>query len=240
MDYSVIVPAHNEEHYLPATLEALRVAMQACSWSGELIVVDNDSDDTTGAIAAASGARVVHEDQRQIARARNAGARVASGRMLVFVDADTLVSAEILDRALGALASGRYAVGGSTIQFHGADANAYPHRLAGLWNRFALRFSLAAGCFLFSLAEGHRAIGGFDEAYYASEEIGYVRRLKRWGKQRSLGAFILQDAQLSTSDRKLRMYRPWELLGLSLLSALPFAMRTRRMCSMWYGGRSKI
>jgi len=240
MDYSIIIPAHDEEHYLPATLEALHLAMAACGERGELIVVDNDSSDATAALALAGGARVVHEAHRQIARARNAGARVATGRMLVFVDADTLVSPELLERALGALTSGRYCVGGSTLQFHGADASAYQHRLARLWNRLALRFSLAAGCFLFSLAEGHRDTGGFDEAYYASEEIGYVKRLKRWGKKRGLGAFIIQDAKLSTSDRKLRMYRPWEMLGLGLLSVLPFAMRTRRMCSMWYGKRSKV
>jgi len=80
IDYSVIVPAFNEEAFLGHTLDALRQAMATVSLHGEVIVTDNNSTDTTAEIAAASGAKVVFEPVNQISRARNAGARQAAGR----------------------------------------------------------------------------------------------------------------------------------------------------------------
>ena len=62
VDYSIIVPAFNEEELLPATLTRLREAMERVSrLSGELIVTDNGSDDRTAEIAASFGAKVVSE-----------------------------------------------------------------------------------------------------------------------------------------------------------------------------------
>ena len=236
MDYSVIIPAHNEEHFLPATLAALAIAMENSAASGEVIVVDNASDDRTAQLASASGARVIFEAHRQIARARNVGAAAANGRFLVFLDADTLISSSLLERALEALASGSVCVGGATVDFGAAGRR---HILPRVWNRISLAFKLAAGCFIYTHAEAHHAVGGFDEAYYASEEIWYVRRLKRWGKPRSMEARIFADEPIRTSDRKLHMYSTRELLGLILLSALPFSVRSRRMCALWYDDRPK-
>ena len=88
MEYSVIIPAFNEEELLPATLVALREAMKEINRPGQIIVVDNNSSDATAEIAKAHGALVVFEPKNQISRARNAGAAAATGSFLVFVDAD--------------------------------------------------------------------------------------------------------------------------------------------------------
>src|SRR5437867_3710963 len=88
---SIIVPAYNEEALLGATLRALDEARRTLAEPSEIIVVDDGSSDRTGDIAAAGGARVVRVQLRQIAGARNAGARAARGDLLVFVDADTIV-----------------------------------------------------------------------------------------------------------------------------------------------------
>lgn len=91
-DYSIIVPAYNEEDCLPGTLAYLGRAMAGVpDAAGEVVVVDNASTDRTAAIASRWGARVVFEPHRQIARARNAGAAAARGGRLIFVDADTHV-----------------------------------------------------------------------------------------------------------------------------------------------------
>ena len=96
-DYSIIIPAFNEAAELPATLAAIRTAMESQSLDGECIVVDNNSTDDTTAIATAAGAdQVVFEPINQIARARNAGVAVSQGQHLVFVDADTRISVELL------------------------------------------------------------------------------------------------------------------------------------------------
>ena len=98
---SVIVPAHNEEAWLPATLGSIRAAadyLRARSRVDvETIVVDNGSTDDTAAVARDRGATVIHEPVRSIGRARNTGARHASGEALVFVDADVHIPRTLLE-----------------------------------------------------------------------------------------------------------------------------------------------
>ena len=99
IDYSIIIPAYNEEEYLPKTLANLKESMNALSeFSGEIVVTNNNSTDHTAAIAEESGARVIFEEHRQISRARNAGAKEALGRYFIFIDSDTTISS-ILDRS---------------------------------------------------------------------------------------------------------------------------------------------
>ena len=89
---SIIVPAFNEEKLIVASLKEIKKACAAFSdedWQTEVIVCDNNSSDRTGELSRAEGALVVFESVNQIARARNAGARAASGDWLVFVDADS-------------------------------------------------------------------------------------------------------------------------------------------------------
>ena len=77
--FSVIIPAYNEEKYLPAALSAVNKAIETAPMVGEVVVVDNNSTDRTAAIAAELGARVVFEPVNQISRSRNAGAKAAGG-----------------------------------------------------------------------------------------------------------------------------------------------------------------
>ena len=69
----------------------------------EIIVVDDGSTDRTATLAEECGARVANVHHRQIARVRNAGARVAVGDILVFVDADTVITVSTLRATLDAL-----------------------------------------------------------------------------------------------------------------------------------------
>ncbi len=96
MKLSLIIPACNEEAYLGATLEAARQAGDV-----EVVVVDNASTDRTAAVATSFRAKVVRESQRSIARARNAGAANATGDVLVFLDADTIVPERFFQRIGG-------------------------------------------------------------------------------------------------------------------------------------------
>ena len=101
VDYSIVVPAYNEAELLPRTLTALRRVLDAIPHlRGEIVVANNNSTDRTAAVAAAHGARVVFEPINQISRARNCGAAAALGRYLIFVDADTIASPELVAAAL--------------------------------------------------------------------------------------------------------------------------------------------
>jgi glycosyltransferase involved in cell wall biosynthesis len=95
MDFSVIVPAFNEENRIRACLESIRA--QQTQRSFELIVSDSDSNDRTAAIAGEYADKLVVCRERGTARARNEGARLACGDILVFIDSDTTVHPEYLE-----------------------------------------------------------------------------------------------------------------------------------------------
>ena len=94
--FSVVVPAHNEEASLGATLRSL--AAQDFPGPVEVIVVDNASTDGTARVAAAAGARVLAEPQRGVCRARQRGTDAARGEVVVSTDADTVHPSDWLSR----------------------------------------------------------------------------------------------------------------------------------------------
>ena len=85
---SVIIPARNAASTLPACLDALAKQGVPGPWA-ELLVVDDGSTDETARLARRPGIHVLAGDGRGPAAARNAGARLAGGDVLVFLDADT-------------------------------------------------------------------------------------------------------------------------------------------------------
>ncbi|MFQ6121535.1 MAG: glycosyltransferase [Dehalococcoidales bacterium] len=84
---SVVIPAYNEEKYLPLCLESIR--NQDYTGTCEVIVVDNASTDNTAKIALDWGAKVVYENKRSPACARQKGAEAARGDIIAFIDADS-------------------------------------------------------------------------------------------------------------------------------------------------------
>ena len=104
---TIIVPAFNEEAYLPSTLDSIHAAATQLRSRSKVdidtIVVDNNSRDRTAAVARGRGVRVVHEPVQGIARARNAGARHAEGDVLVFIDADVTVPHTLLQEIHAAM-----------------------------------------------------------------------------------------------------------------------------------------
>jgi glycosyltransferase involved in cell wall biosynthesis len=228
---SFIVPAYNEECGLGATLDAIIQAASIIGEPYELIVVDDASTDQTSAVAASRDATIVRVAHRQIAAARNAGARAATGDLLFFVDADTSVSAEILRSAIGVIRGGAVG-GGAAVAFDGP---------VPLYARLLLRLlvvsfrvnRLAAGCFLFCTRGAFLAVGGFDEAYYCAEEVVLSRAL---GQQ---GRFVVLQESVITSARKFRTYSTRELLTSMFRIARRGrkAMQRREGLELWYGER---
>jgi glycosyltransferase involved in cell wall biosynthesis len=234
VDYSIIVPAYNEEALLGETLGLLKVAMAAQPLTGELIVADNNSTDRTGEIARRLGARVVFEPINQISRARNAGARVAQGRYLVFVDADTKIAPELLDQALDNLDADRCCGGGAVVVL---DAGMhYGGRLVlRFWNWISVRLGLAAGCFFYCRRDDFDRCGGFSEQVYASEEIWLSRCLKRVGRKDGRRFRVIGAPGALSSGRKLHWYGySAQLLLLLALLLFPFLVRYKRFCGFWY------
>jgi len=233
-EVSVIVPAWNEADELPNTLPVLQRALGELGRSAEIVVVDNASTDGTAEIARTQGARVVREPERRIARARNAGAAASRGRFLIFVDADTRPSAELLRASLSLLDSGTVCGGGAQVAFETLDRTLYRWGTA-FWNAIALRLNLAAGCYVFATRQAFDATGGFSERVYAGEEILFSLRMHRWGRRHGQRFSVLREPPVQTSARKAEWFSLWQHLGLlALLTLFPFALRSRRLCGFWY------
>jgi glycosyltransferase involved in cell wall biosynthesis len=226
---SIIIPAHNEELLLPATLDALASALAQVGEPAEMIVVDDASTDRTAAIAEAAGATVIRADVRQIAAARNVGAKAARGQFLVFVDADTIVPAGVLRDAIAALNGGAVGGGAAAVPDAGSPPSVRRIMASVIW--FMRLMKWAAGCFVFARRDAFERAGGFDERYFASEEIHLSRALKKHGR------FVVLADAVVTSGRKAGMFPPGQALRLWLRLLRPGGLRTRN--EFWYGRRDQ-
>ncbi len=228
---SVVVPAHDEARLIGSTLDALAAALGALDAASEVIVVDDASTDATAAIALARGARVLPVRLRHIAATRNAGAAAARGDTLVFVDADTQVDGAVLRAALAALAAG--AVGGGAAVRLQPDAARHAHWGAACFAWLFRLAGIAPGCFVFCTRAAFDAVGGFDTAYYAGEDVAISRALARQGR------FVVLREAVRTSDRKLRTFSVLDQLRLFARFAWRgrALLRSRDGLELWYGER---
>ena len=226
---SLIVPAYNEEFLLPATLRALQDGAAALGLQSELIVVDDGSTDRTASIAQAMGARAVSVNLRHIAGARNAGGRAATGDVLIFVDADTIVPAEILGNAVRAMDAGAVG-GGAGVRYVEHDPRwAVIVTAVVVW--ILRRARWAAGCFVFVRKDVFDRVGGFDERYFASEEIHFSRAVKKWGR------FVVLDGAVITSARKAKFFSARAVFLQFLAMLWPGALKRRDRLGFWYDGQ---
>ncbi|HWQ93693.1 MAG TPA: glycosyltransferase [Clostridia bacterium] len=240
MFVSIIIPAFNEERLIEETLNRVRAACEAFShrgWRNEIIVCDNNSTDRTSELARAAGALVVFEPVNQIGRARNSGAKVASGNWLIFVDADSHPSRGLFDRVAQEIATGRVIGGGSTIDL--ATQSRLAKSVARFWNCLSRVFRLLAGSFIFCDATAFRELGGFNDELFAGEELDLTTRLKRLARSRDKRLVIIKDHPLVTSDRKVHLYTLREHTGFFIRAMLggQKVLKKRENCATWYDGR---
>jgi glycosyltransferase involved in cell wall biosynthesis len=231
---SFIIPAYNEQAELPATLRSIHDAASDTGCAYEIVVADDASTDDTAELAGGLGARVVTISRRQIAAARNAGARAAWGDIFNFVDADTHIAPEHVSGVLGAIERG-CAGGGARIAI-GGEVPRWGRILLRLFSFLYFGINLGAGAFLFTTGANFLAVGGFDERYFAGEEVFFTLALRR------LGQFLLLPTPVITSGRKLRLYSPGKILCrmLAIILGGRRAVTSRRKLELWYGGEREM
>ena len=197
-----MIPAWNEAESLEETIDRIGDALraneaEALTW--EIIVCDNASTDATSEIARRAGARVAFEPERGITLARNAGARVARGEWLLFIDADSYPPPELLSDVQSLVGEGGFVGCGSTVRGIGGT---WWMRLKLERDNLLMRLlGLSAGVFLLCRHEAFRAIGGFSADLYALEELDFVVRLRRYGRVRGLDFRTLHSHPVVTSAR---------------------------------------
>ena len=234
--YAVVIPAYNEANYLLRTLEAAQSAINALEtkFSGRLVVVDNNSTDTTSKIAQDFGAEVVFEGHNQIAKARNTGGH-AAGEVdyLVFLDADTLLNETHLEEILELLSSNKTSGGGVLIDFDG-EVPLLAEFLHWSWNKITVFRKWTAGACIFCRADAFHEIGGFSEAVYAGEDVLFGHALKKWGRTQKMKTAITKNAVL-TSARKFEWFSNRQILWrIFILALMPWKLRSGKGLDFWY------
>lgn len=203
---SVVIPARNEEAYLPRCLNALREAGRRGPFELQIIVVLNRCTDDTEAIARQAGCDIVQEDAKNLARIRNAGAKIARGDIIVTVDADSRVSINIFEKIHQALSNPSVVGGGVLILPERWSLGIFVTALylvpLVLWH------GISGGVF-FCRKVDFDAIGGFDESLLSVEDIDFARRLKAHGRSSSRRFVNLLRANIVTSCRKFDRFGDW-------------------------------
>jgi glycosyltransferase involved in cell wall biosynthesis len=228
---SVVVPVYNGAASLRLCLEALG-RTRGPAW--ECIVVDDGSDDESGAIARARGARVLRTGDAPggPARARNLGAAAASAPLVCFIDADVLVRPETLAQFVDLFdaepdltaAFGSYDTQPASPDVLSQYRNLLHHFVHQTGREAASTFWAGCGAVR---REAFVAVGGFDASYTrpSIEDIELGTRLRAGGARITLAKHI--------QVTHLKRWSLWEIVRTDIRDrAVPWSRliaRTRRL-----------
>ncbi len=183
---SIVIPALNEEKLLPGCLQSLKD--QDYKGDYEIIVVDNGSADNTARIAREFGAKVYSCSRRGVIYARETGARLASGEIVVQGDADTIYSRDWLTRIVAYFRSHLESVGLAGFYVY-SDQPSYAkleYFMRHLANVLAMAVIRKPGCvsganFAFR-RDAFLKVDGYDPDSLSPDQWGISYRLSRAGR----------------------------------------------------------
>ena len=223
---SLIIPAYNEEGYLPACLEG--VMANVAGKAAEIIVVDNNSTDGTKQVVENyPGVTYVFEPDKGITRARQRGFLASSGDILAYVDADTHPPAgwiEQIREQFGArpdlaCLSGPYS-------FY--DLSGLRRMISTGWFVAARPLAKITG---YLMVGGNFAIrrdvlekmGGFDRSIeFYGEDADIARRARKHGKVLFSRRFVMP-----TSGRRMKKHGFARMAAIYLANYLAIVFRGR-------------
>jgi glycosyltransferase involved in cell wall biosynthesis len=128
---SVVIPCLNEAGTIEECVRRARHALDANDITGEVIVADNGSEDGSGGLAAAAGARVIYEGERGYGSAYLAGFAAASGSYILMADADLTYDFAETPRFVAELEAGADLVVGNRMHNIHPGAMPWHHRYIG-------------------------------------------------------------------------------------------------------------
>lgn len=215
---TVVIPAHNEEKYVARCIRSVKTAAAHYGGTVEIIVVCNRCTDRTADIAQKYGAKVIHNEDRCIAKVRNAGISAASGDVIVTIDCDNRMTKGTLKEIANLLQTGRYIGGGAPIRF---ERYSFPLFCNDLLCRLSFAITgLYCGIF-WAEKKTFQAIGGFVEKK-AMEDAATAKALKAYGKSKGKKYTVLRKNVLINSTRKYDDMGDWLYLKLMIKNAGAF------------------
>jgi glycosyltransferase involved in cell wall biosynthesis len=215
---SIIIPTFNEERALEKTLKGIK---ELTSVPYELIVSDSGSTDRTVAIAEQYADRVVrYEDQpRNAGRGRNEGAKVATGELLAFVDADVMLANinDFFKTAVREFEQNKrlVAIGArvktlSAVETWGDKVSNMIINLNCFVVNNIFRAAAISGEFQMMRADVFRKLGGYNEKLNITEDNELYGRLRKHGQIRLVRSlWVMHESRRAHAIGWLRLW--WEL-----------------------------
>lgn len=221
---SVIVPSLNEAQNIVGVLEAA-----GCQEGVELIVADGGSSDNTVLLASSCGAKVVMSSPGK-ARQMNAGAAKASGDILLFLHADTLLPQGFQDQVCFALSEPTVAGGAFRLRFMGERG--FLLRLVECTANWRARYlQLPFGDqAIFLKRKTFDEIGGYRELPLM-EDLEILERLKRKGR------IVILPSSVRSSPRRYHKDGTIKRIFINKLVFLGYFLGVSyERLSRWYRG----
>jgi glycosyltransferase involved in cell wall biosynthesis len=215
--FSIVVPAHNEEILLPRGLDAIAAAITRCGLPAEIVVVANRCTDRTEAIAAAAGAVVVRDEQRNIAATRNLGVAESTGEIVVTIDADTVMHPDALTVVDRLITTGTCVGGGCGLVL---ERNSLGLTVTKLVMLSVMTLMRSGAVMFWCLRKDFDAIGGFDEKLLIAEDLDFARRLRRHGRATNRRFRNIRRAPAIVCVRKWDTYGDWHYFTLIPAAAM--------------------
>ncbi|MGK2857174.1 MAG: glycosyltransferase [Thermoanaerobaculia bacterium] len=206
---SIVVPAYNEEHYLPRLLDTIDIARARYRDGAaaiEVIVADNGSTDRTAAIASERGCRVVSVEPRNIAAVRNGGASAARGEILCFVDADMRIHPATFNAIAAAIESERYVAGATGVQLERWSLGLLCTWLLIVPMVIVMKMDTGV---VFCRRADFEAIGGYQPRHRFAEDVQFLLDLRKLGKARGQTLTRLRAFKAIASTRKFDEHGDW-------------------------------
>jgi glycosyltransferase involved in cell wall biosynthesis len=233
MKVSVIVPAYNEELYLPETLARITRALSLTPYPSEIIVVDNNSQDETEKVAAAFGVRVFHETEHNISTVRNSGAQNAHGDVLVFVDADTLIPDTLFKKIAGAMGDVKCFGGAVAVEYADFRRKWMKFYLLG-WRFWGTVLNMKQGAAQFCRKSAFEELKGYDETVFMGEDVEFYWRLSRFARLNSGYLYFVDDPKVVTSARRFDKMSLWKTFLLTHPIPIRLMWRKKSFWKDWY------
>jgi len=210
---SVVIPALNEERYINRCLVSV-FEQDYPRDRMEVVIVDNGSTDATASIARQFPVQLIREEQRGIARARNAGIRAARGEIVAFLDADCIAKPSWLRVLLSGSDDGKIGcfVGDILPMQGGGLISDYIHDRSLISQEVLLSSSppVAAGANIAYRKSVFDEIGYFDEKFTEGEDGDLFWRFvksKRFQYRFQRQAVVLHPHPSSVSVLLRRTFR---------------------------------
>ena len=247
MRLSFVVPAYNEEAYLPACLESILKQTQGLDELVEIIVVNNASTDRTREVALSyPGVRVVDETRKGLTFARQAGFTASKGELIANVDSDSRLTEGWVKRVLAEFAADDklVALSGPFVYYDLTPTQCISVRifyaaafLVYILNRWVLRAGsmLQGGNFVLR-RDALEKIGGFNTsiAFYG-EDTDIARRMNAVGRVK-----FTFDLKMFSSARRLKKEGMLRIAGRYTINYLWTTFRKKPFTEEYIDIREKV